>query len=195
MQPSGITSKYYGAAAQYNKGGSSGSRLIKLLFLILGILVLLSLAYIGISALTSAGKNDAAKLVARERQLLNFMSSYQGSIANDDFQTTNSNAIALATSDLYALQRGLQTSYGLSTVPDAIAKSEIDTTSATALKTAQIESRFDAAYLQLLRDKIAATESLARTVESGSGGTLKTAIETQLNNLVNVDNQLAKLQL
>lgn len=196
MQPKGgITSKYYGAAAQYNKSGSPGGRLLKLGLLILLMIVLLSAGFIAFSALTSAGKNDAARLVARERQLVNFMTSNQSSIANDDLQTANSNALSLGTSDLYALQQGLRLSYGLSAVPDAIAKAEQDTTSATALRTAQVQSRFDSAYLQLLRDKIASTESLARSVLAGSGGTLKTAITTQLNNLVIIDNQLAKLQL
>ena len=107
----------------------------------------------------------------------------------------NSNAVSLLTSDAQVLQKGLKTNYGLLAVPDEIAKTEIDTTSATVLRTAQVQSRFDAAYVQLLRDKITSTESLARTVLAGASGTLKTAVQTALNNLVTVDNQLAKLQL
>ena len=195
MQPNSLSTRYYGASAQYNKSGNPGGRLLKLALLILVIIVLLSGGFIAFTALTSAGKNDAARLIARERQLLSFLSSNQGSIGNDDFQTANSNAISLTPSDLYALQQGLRLAYGLTAVPDAIAKAEVDTTSAGVLKTAQIQSRFDAAYLQLLRDKIASTESLARSVMANSSGTFKTAIQTQLNNLVIIDNQLAKIQL
>lgn len=195
MQPN-ITSKYYGAAAQYNKKPSSpGGRLLKIGLLVVLTIVVLSAGFIAFSALTSGGKNDAARLSARQRQLILFLTANQKSIGNDDFQTVNSNAISLATSDLYAIQQGLSTAYGLTSVPDAIARSEIDTTSTPVLKDAQIQSRFDTVYLKLLRDKITSTESLARSVMAGAGGTLKTAIQTELNNLIAIDNQLAKLQL
>lgn len=195
MQPN-ITSKYYGAAAQYNKKNDSpGGRLLKIGLLALLIIVVLSGGAIAFSALTSGGKNDAARLVARERQLIIFLTNNQKSIANDDFQTANANALSFATSDYYSLQKGLSAAYGLTSVPDAIAKEEIDTTSAAALKTAQIQSRFDTVYLQLLREKITNTEGLARTVLNSANGTFKTAIQTQLDNLTAVDNQLAKLQL
>lgn len=195
MQPSSSTTKYYGAAAQYNKTSNGLGGLFKIIIIVLGVILLLSLGFIGFSLLTSAGKNDAARFWAREKQLLSFVTTNQSSITSDDFQTTNSNARSLLTSDLYAVQQSVKNSYGLTTIPDTIAKSEVDTTSATALQNATVQSRFDTVYVQLLRDKIASAESLARTVQNGSSDTLKTAVQTALNNLVIIDNQLAKLQL
>ena len=87
MQPGSTTTKYYGAAAQYNKTGGTGGRLIKIALLILGAIILLSAAFIGITALTSIGRTDAARLVAREKQLLTFLTINQTSISTDDFQT------------------------------------------------------------------------------------------------------------
>jgi hypothetical protein len=63
------------------------------------------------------------------------------------------------------------------------------------LATAVIQSRFDAVYLQLLREKIAATQQLARSVQGNSSGTMKTAVQALIANLTTIDGQLTKLQL
>jgi hypothetical protein len=191
MQP-----KYYGAAATYNKPGSGGlGSLLKIIGIVVGVIVLLSLAFLGYNILTSGGKNTAAQLVARERQLITFMTTNQSSIKTDSFLTINSNGVSLVTSDHYALLQGLKTNYGLTAVPEEIAKSEVDSTSAKTLSTAKIQSRFDKVYLQLLRDKIAATQQLARSVLGSASGSLKTATENSIKNLTTIDEQLAKLVL
>lgn len=192
MQPGG---KYYGAAAQYNKNsGLDFSKLLKIAGLVVGVIILIAAGFMGYNFLTSAGKNNAAQLVARERQLLTFVTNNKEDIVNDTFKTVNSNAISLLSSDSYALQQGLKT-FGLTAVPEDITKSEADTTSAKTLASAKTQANFDKVYLELLREKIAATESLARTVQSGSSGTMKTAVDTLLTNLSAIDAQLAKLQL
>lgn len=192
MQPGG---KYYGAAAQYNKnGGINFGNLLKIAGLVVGIIILIAVGFLGYNLLTSAGKNNAAQLVAREKQLMNFVTSNKEGITNDTFKTINSNAISLLSSDSYALQQGLKT-FGLTTVPEDIAKGEVDSASAKTLANAKVQDNFDQVYLELLREKIAATESLARTVQSNSSGTMKTAVQTLLTNLSAIDSQLAKLQL
>ncbi len=192
MQSNG---KFYGAAAEYNKGsGMNFSKLLKIAGLVVGGIILIAAGFFGYSFLTSAGKNNAAQLVAREKQLLTFVTNNQDDISSDTFKTINSNAISLLSSDSYALTQGLKT-FGLNTVPEPITKAEADSTSAKTLASAKVQSNFDQVYLELLREKIAATESLARTVQSGSSGTIKTAVTTLLDNLSIIDSQLAKLQL
>ena len=191
MQP-----KYYGAAAQYNKpAGTPIGMILKFIGIGVGVIVLITVAFFAYSALTSGGKNTAAQLVAREKQLLSYLTSNQGSITSDVLRTANSNAISLLTSDSYALAQGIKTAYGLATVPDAITKAEADTTSKKTLDTAKIQSRFDRVYLELLREKVAATQQLAQTVLASSSGSLKTAVETTISHLTTVDEQLAKIQL
>lgn len=191
MQPGG---KYYGAAAQYNSSGPRLGNLFKIIGLVVGVLVLISLGFLGYTVLTSTNKNTAAQLVARQRQLTTFVAAHQTDISNDTLQTINSNANSLLTSDGYALLQGLKT-FGLTAVPEDIAKNEADTTSTKTLDNAKIQNNFDRIYLELLREKVAATESLARTVRSNSNGTMKTATDTLLTNLSVIDEQLAKLQL
>ena len=88
--------------------------------------------------------------------------------------------------------------------PQALADKPFLTDTEMALMLKRQQERFspeadavfgDSLYLELLREKIAATESLARTVQSGSSGSMKTAVTTLLSNLSAIDNQLAKLQL
>lgn len=190
MQP-----KFYGAAAQYNRPNNGGlGQILKIIGLVAGVLLLLTGAYFAYGLFTSGSKNSAAQLVARQRQLLSFMTTNQNSITNPDFKTINSNAISLATSDNYSLTQGLR-NYGLTAVPEAVAKLEVDTTSSKTLATAVIQSRFDAVYLQLLREKIAATQQLGQSVLGSAGGTMKTALQTTLSHLTTVDETLAKLQL
>lgn len=191
MQP-----KYYGAAAQYNKPSGTGlGALLKIIGMVISVIILLSIVFLVYNAVSSGGKNAAAQLVARERQLITFMTTNQGSISSDSFLTINSNAVSLVTSDHYNLSQGLKTAYGLATVPEEIAKTEVDSTSKKTLDTAKIQSRFDQVYLELLREKIAATQQLARTVQGQSSGSLKAAVETSIKHLTTIDEQLAKLQL
>lgn len=192
MQPGG---KYYGAAADYNKSsGPNFGNLLKFAGIFVGAIVLIAGGFFAYTFFTSAGKNNAAQLVAREKQLLAFVTNNQDDITSDTLKTVNSNAISLLASNSYALSQGLKT-FGLTAVPDPITKSEADTTSAKTLAEAKVRANFDRVYLELLREKIAATESLARTVQSGSSGSMKTAVTTLLSNLSAIDNQLAKLQL
>ena len=189
--------KFYGAAAQYNKppGFGVGGNLLKIAGIVVAALVLLTAGYIGFNALTSGGRNDASRLVARERVLLSFLSTNQSMITSDDLKTVNSNAISLQTSDVYALQQGLKSNFSVTTIPDDITKSEADTTSAKTLATAKTQGRFDQAYVQLLRDKIATLQSLENGIFTSSNGSLKTAVQTNLDNLKIIDEQLAKLDL
>lgn len=190
MQPN---AKYYGAAAQYNKSsGPNFGNLLKIAGLVVGVIVLLAGAFLAYNFFTSAGKNTAAQLVARQKQLLAFVTANQENINNDMLKTVNSNAVSLLSSDSYALQQGLK-SVGLSAVPEAIAKSEADSTSAKKLANAKVQNTFDQVYLDLLREKLAATEALARTVHNN--GSMKTVTQTLLTNLAAINSQLATLQL
>lgn len=191
MQP-----KYYGAAAEYNKPQSTGlGQILKIIGMVVGIIVLITIAYFVYSALTSGGRNNAATLVAREKQLITYMTTNQATLENDNLRTINSNGSALITSDHYALTQGMKTAYGLATPPEEITKAEADTTSKKTLDNAKIQSRFDTVYIELLQEKIASTQQLARSVRDGSSGTLKTAAEATIKNLTTIDEQLAKLQL
>jgi hypothetical protein len=190
MQP-----KYYGAAASYNRPNRNGfGQILKIIGIVVGVIILISLAFFAYSALTSGSKNSAAQLVARQKQLLSFMTTNQASIISPDLKTINSNALSLETSDNYAITQGLR-SFGIAAVPEQIARLEVDSTSSTTLATAVTQRRFDTVYVQLLREKIAATQQLAQTVLGSASGTMKTAIQTMITNLTTIDGQLTRLQL
>ena len=190
MQP-----KFYGAAAQYNRSNRGGlGQILKIVGLVVGVIILISIAFIVYNLLTSGSKNSAAQMVARQRQLLTFMTNNQASITNPDLKTINSNATSLESSDNYAITQGLRT-FGLTAVTEAITKLEADSTSSKTLAAAVVQSRFDAVYLQLLREKIAATQQLANTVLPNANGSMKTAIQTMIANRTTIDEKLAKLQL
>jgi len=191
MQP-----KYYGAAADYNRPKGTGlGQILKIFGMVVGAIVLITIGYFVVSALTSGGKTSVATLVAREKQLVLFLTQNQSAIQDDRLQTITSSATSLINSDQYTLTQGMKATYGLTAVPEEIAKTETDTTSKKTLDTAKIQSRFDQVYVGLLRDKIASTQQLARTVQGQSSGNLKTAAETTIKNLTTIDEQLAKLQL
>lgn len=191
MQP-----KYYGAAADYNRPKSTGlGKILKIIGLVIGVIILITVGYFIFTALTSGGKNSAATLVAREKQLVSFLTTNQAGIGNDNLKTIASSATTLLNSDQYALTQGMKAAYGLAAPPDEITKAEADTTSKKALDTAKIQSRFDQVFVELLRDKLASTQQLARTVQGQSSGTLKTAADTAIKNITTIDEQLVKLQL
>lgn len=190
MQP-----KYYGAAAHYNRPNTGGlGQILKIIGLVVGVIVLITVGYFAYGALTSGAKNSAAQLVARQKQLLTFMTVNQSQLTAPDLITATSNAVSLQTSDNYSITQGLRT-FGLTSVPEAIARTESDTTSSKTLAAAKTQNRFDTVYLQLLRDKIAATQQLAQTVLSSAGGSMKTAVQTLVSHLTTIDAQLAKLQI
>lgn len=191
MQP-----KYYGAAAQYNRPKGTGlGQILKIIGMVVGGIILITIGYFVVSALTSGGKTATATLVARERTLVSFLTQNQGTIANDNLQTIASNATSLLNSDHYALTQGMKAAYGLAAPPEDITKSEADTTSKKTLDTAKVQSRFDQVYVELLREKLASAQQLARTVQGQSSGNLNKAAAVTIKNITTIDEQLAKLQL
>jgi len=191
MQP-----KYYGAAAEYNKSRNIGlGQIIKIIGLIIGLIIFITIGYFVFTALTSGGKDSAATLVARERVVLSFLTTNQATIENDTLKTITSNAASLLSSDHYSLTQGMKAAYGLVAPPEEINKAEADTTSKKTLDTAKVQSRFDVVYMELLREKLASAQQLARTVQGQSNGVLKTAADTTIKNITTIDEQLAKLQL
>jgi hypothetical protein len=189
--------KFYGAAAEYNKAPGSGlnARVLKLVLLVVAALVLITVGFFAFKAFTGASANDAARLVARERVLLSFINTNSATLVDEDLKTANSNTLSLLTSDGYALQNGLKTTFDITTPPDDITLSEADSTSAKTLLAAKTQSRFDQAYVQLLRDKVAAAQQLARTVLASSSGSMKVAAQTNIDHLTVIDTQLSKLSL
>lgn len=193
MQP-----KYYGAAANYNSGGAGiGGNLLKIIALVVGVLVLITIGFFAFNAITSGPRDNAARLVVRERQLLSFMNTNQEKIASDNLRTINSTAISLLTSDTYALQQGLRSAHRmtLDDIPGTITASEADAKSASELTAAQVQSRFDQVYVQILRNKIASSLKLANEVLGQSRGSLKTAVQTSISNLKNIDQKLGATNL
>ncbi len=189
MQP-----KFYGAAAQYNKPSDSKlGAVLKIAGLVLLILVLITAGYYLVTALTSTNKNQAARLVAREKQLVSYISTYSKSITDDSLSTVSSNAYALATNDYYALQQGLKSSYSLSAVPDSITAEEADSTSESKLATAQSQNKFNEVYASLLKSKVTSAKTLALEVASNSSGKMKTAANTTAEHLTEISDQLTAL--
>lgn len=190
MQP-----KYYGAAAQYNKPSGLGlGNFFKIGGIVLGAIILVTIGYFVIMSFANAGQETAATLVAREKQLVTFITTNQKDITDDNLSTVNSNLLSLATSDAYALQQGLKSSYGLTAVPEAITKQESDTTSAAKLTTAKAQAQFNKVYLELLKSKIASIKEAAQEVTTTSSGSMKTAAETTINHLTTIQQKLTQFQ-
>lgn len=190
MQP-----KYYGAAAEYNKKSFRLDRRL-LMFGVLGLIVLVFIAvgFMLVTALTSAPRDDLARLVARESQLQKFVATAQATINNDELSKINSSANLLLLSDTVALKKALAVNFGINEPTAEITAAETDKTSAIKLKEASLVSKYDEVYLELLRAKIAATQELAKKIEAGAGANLKITLQQIVANLASVDEQLAVLQ-
>lgn len=192
MQP-----KYYGAAADYNKpsGPSINKRLIFFVLAGLGILLLLAVGFAIITSLSAAPRADLGRLILREQQLQAFITTNQKAVRTDELSKVSSEALILVTTDTSALNKQLVAIYGSTEVPPEVATSEVDTTSVEKLKTAASVGKYDQVYLQLLRDKIAASMQLATSLKSSSSGGLTTTLNQNLANLSTIDKQLSALKL
>lgn len=193
MFPNNNSSRYYGAAANYNKPHFKIG-LIGIISLVLGVLILLVIGFFVVNLATSGPRTEAMKLIAREKNFLKFLTDNQKSITNEDLSVVNSSAVSLQTSDFYSLQKGIKNNYNVDEIPDEVFTAEADTTSKDKLATAKTKIEFDQVYVQIVHDKIASIQQLADTVNQNAGGSFKTAIDTNLANLKVVDQKMTQIK-
>lgn len=186
MQP-----QFYGAAAEYNK--PKGFRLNKRVFLFLGLAVIvILLVVIGLglfSSLTSASRNNLARLIVREQQLVKFIDTNESAVKSSDLKRIGSDGVLYLTTDSQALRKTLSGG-----VPEEISKEELDTTSTAKLKSATQANKYDDVYKQLLADKLSATLKLAQTVAGENKGNTKKAADQTVSNLKDLAGQLEAAQ-
>lgn len=194
MQP-----KYYGAAANYNKpsGGMTGlSGILKIFGIFVGVVILLAIAYSIVTGISKGPQDNLARLVAREKALQTLLEKQKTNIRSGDLRTVNASAHILTVGDAATANRLLASVYGAKEVPKEITAAETDATLETTLKNAVLVGTFDKTYVDVLREKIAASYSLAQTVSNAANNKeLKTATQHMMNNLSTIDTQLEQLDL
>lgn len=175
MQP-----QYYGAAAEYNKPKNFrfDKRIVILLGLVLIVALIIFIASLVIGSLTNGPRDNLARLIAREQQIVRFIDTNEANLKDSELKRIGSDTILYLGTDTAALRKLL--SGGIS---EEISKQEADSTSAAKLKAAIQANKHDQTYLEILRDKIAAALELAKTVQAENNGKIKTATDQTVKNL------------
>lgn len=185
-------SRYYGAAANYNKPGRPGlnRRFWVLIGAILVVGVLLFVAFTIFSSLTNGPRDQLATLVAREKSLQAFTTANQSKLTNNQLAKINSQTSIYMTSDSTGLQKQLSLRYSLSEIPKEITAAEADT-SASELTEATQSGKFNEVYKEILDKKLTATLRLAESVQLGTSGQLNAALEKTIQSLTALQAELA----
>lgn len=180
-------SRYYGAAADYNKPGGS-NKLQRIAILIGGavlLLILIAVAFQVIGSISSGPKRELEQLAAREQSLMVFTIANQGFITEPALAKANSEASILTGSDTSSLLAYL----GVQELSESTLALEADTSEAQ-LETARKSGRFNNEYRTLLQTKVAATLQLAQSVQAKSSNELNAILEQLIINLQAVESQL-----
>ena len=85
--------------------------------------------------------------------------------------------------------------YGIDKIAPEFTASEADTTSAGQLSTAAINGQFDATYVGLLQDKLAATQTLAQKVKDGAHSEIGAVAEQTIKTVQSLSKRLQDTQL
>lgn len=193
MQP-----KYYGAAANYNKGPSAplSKRLIMLAVLFFGTIILLAIAFSIVSAIGKGPQEDFARVFARVDQIEKLMDKQKQSISDGDLSSINASATLLFIGDVSSMASVMKTSYGMDAVPDNIIAEIADTTTEAKLKTATNAGNFDSTYIKAIREKLATAYNAAQKA-SGEAPTDKSkeVLKKAMSDMSSVDAQLVDLHL
>lgn len=187
--------KYYGAAAEYNKpsGFSFNNRVVFIILLVVVALIFVSVGLALFNAARQAPGIELATLVLREQKLQQFIAGEQKNIKSGKLSQINSNANLLLTSDTVALNKQLRATYGAVELPEETVRGEVDRTSEKLLKDAQLIDKYDDRYASILREKIAASQQLAKKILENASGALKNALTQNAENLRTIDTQLDAL--
>jgi|GEM_PF-2487482 len=195
MQP-----KYYGAAAQYNKSGTSGPPLSKRLIMIgaigVGVIIFLMIVFTVIGSISKGPQDNFARLAAREANLVSLIGKQTSNIQSGDLGAINATASLLFNGDNSAINRLMTSAYGLAAIPPEIASSETpDSTIDTSLKNATLNGTFDRTYIGILQTEITSTYSAAQAIANATSGTVKATAITVMKNLLAISTQLNALKL
>jgi len=165
--------------------GISGGKLI---MLIAGGLVVILL---GVFLLINSGDKTGAlqqRLSARLSTMQRIIAEGKKNVHDPELSEINSVISLQVLSDTTTLNTAMK-----SPKPDdTVVASEADTASFDELKTAALNSRFDAAYRKIIAAKLESTNALIREIyDETSSKSLKTELNTVYGHLKQLQNQLA----
>lgn len=185
--------QYYGAAAEYNK--PKGHKLLsgKILIIGAGVLiffVLFLVLFTILGAIAGGPRNDLARLSARADDLKSFIDKNQQTIHSPALQKISAETSLFIGTN----QQALSKAYG-GPIPDNIAASEADTTSAGELTDATQAGKFDETYLSILKEKIAGILQLSQKIQESGGSQTKAAGAATTSSMTTVNEELESIQL
>lgn len=192
MQP-----KYYGAAAQYNKSGSSAPlsrRLLVIGGLAGGVIIFLIIIFSVLGAISKGPQDAFAHFAAREANLVSLMDKQAQHIQSGDFHAVNATGLILFNGDNSAAQKLLSSAFGLQAIPTDITASETDSTIDTSLQNAALNGTFDHTYAGILQQELASTYSGAQAL-ANSGGSIGALAKKAMANLSAINDQITALKL
>ena len=177
-------------------GAQRPNRTMLYLVIGLGAAMVIALILFVLSVLGGSGRSDITTLTVRADNLQALAEASQKRIKSQDLGSINVDTNLLTSSDSTKLHSILLKKFGIKNVPSNIIKNELDTDSDQKLKDAELLNKFDLAYRQLLRDKIASVLTLARKIQAETGDkNVNQAVATIITNLTTIDKQLAALSL
>lgn len=192
MQP-----KYYGAAARYNKSGSTTPltrRLLVIGGLVVGVIIFAIVVFSVLGAISKGPQDAFTHFAARESNLATLMDQQSPHIQSGDLSAINVTGKLLFNGDNSAAQRLLTSAFGLQAIPADVTASETDSTVTTSLQNASLNGTFDHTYVSILQQEIASTYNGAQALAS-SGGAIGALAKKAMANLTTINDQLTALKL
>jgi hypothetical protein len=117
-------------------------------------------------------------------------------LRNADFSKLNSDSTVLITSDVAIISGQLARVYDIKRLDKEILAKEANANDTKALSEAELINKYDITYRQILRKNIASTiTAIQNAIKSNSDRQFKTALQTTITNLNNLDKRLSELNL
>lgn len=149
-----------------------------------GIIVVLALLAFGLRFVLGANDTTPAmdRLNAKMTSLNAYTDEARKNARNPDIVKINSDSSVVLKSDALAIQSATELAGASGENKDVIAAEEsIRNTALEDLRTAAIDGRFDRAYVTLMKDELAQTQLLLKTVTSSSNSSQLTAASRMTN--------------
>lgn len=173
-----------------------GNRKAKILVIGLIAVVLIGIGTLLVALLGSGGKEEYMALIGKASSLQKTADESQKRIRDRNLAKINSEYTLLLGTDVNAMMQQLQKKFGEKQISENAKKQATDSTIAKKLNDGELLNKFDFAYQNIMRQKIAEMLTSAQKVKNEVGGKDFTAVmDTFINNLKAINKQLEELNL
>jgi hypothetical protein len=153
---------------------------------------------ISVVLLASTGGGDVSNLitqtVARQTAIIAIIEDVPDNVAHPDLHKFNADALLFMKSDLQSLTADMN-AYGVESVPKEVTAAEADAGTVDKLSRAALENRFDAAYADVLEQKMDSQQALLQELYAKANSRVKSNVDAAYQNLQALQESLEKIRL